>query len=224
LQLLVKTNDGGKLMRLRKKWWARPEMEKSPLVITEPTQYSGKWSEVFGNSNDIHLELGCGRGDFIIKVASQNPNKNYIAIDLKDEVLVYVLRKVQEAELGNIRIIPLQIAFIEDVFSENEISRIYINFCNPWPKDRHNKRRLTHTKFLTKYKKFIKPNTEIWFKTDNVDLFDASIEYFKDNGFNIEYYTYDLHNSDFHENIVTEYESKFVSLGMKIMFLKAVLK
>lgn len=211
-------------MRLRKKWWARPEMEKSPLVITEPTQYSGKWSEVFGNSNDIHLELGCGRGDFIIKVASQNPNKNYIAIDLKDEVLVYVLRKVQEAELENIRIIPLQIAFIEDVFSENEISRIYINFCNPWPKDRHNKRRLTHTKFLTKYKKFIKPNTEIWFKTDNVDLFDASIEYFKDNGFKIEYYTYDLHNSDFHENIVTEYESKFVSLGMKIMFLKAVLK
>lgn len=211
-------------MRLRKKWWARPEMEKSPLVITEPTQYSGKWSEVFGNSNDIHLELGCGRGDFIIKVASQNPNKNYIAIDLKDEVLVYVLRKVQEAELENIRIIPLQIAFIEDVFSENEIGRIYINFCNPWPKDRHNKRRLTHTKFLTKYKKFIKPNTEIWFKTDNVDLFDASIEYFKDNGFKIEYYTYDLHNSDFHENIVTEYESKFVSLGMKIMFLKAVLK
>lgn len=211
-------------MRLRKKWWARPEMEKSPLVITEPTQYSGKWSEVFENSNDIHLELGCGRGDFIIKVASQNPNKNYIAIDLKDEVLVYVLRKVQEAELENIRIIPLQIAFIEDVFSENEISRIYINFCNPWPKDRHNKRRLTHTKFLTKYKKFIKPNTEIWFKTDNVDLFDASIEYFKDSGFNIEYYTYDLHNSDFHENIVTEYESKFVSLGMKIMFLKAVLK
>ncbi|SMC24759.1 tRNA (guanine-N(7)-)-methyltransferase [Clostridium acidisoli DSM 12555] len=211
-------------MRLRKKWWARPEMEKSPLVITEPTQYSGKWSEVFGNSNDIHLELGCGRGDFIIKVASQNPNKNYIAIDLKDEVLVYVLRKVQEAELENIRIIPLQIAFIEDVFSENEISRIYINFCNPWPKDRHNKRRLTHTKFLTKYKKFIKPNTEIWFKTDNAGLFDASIEYFKDNGFKIEYYTYDLHNSDFHENIVTEYESKFVSLGMKIMFLKAVLK
>jgi tRNA (guanine-N7-)-methyltransferase len=211
-------------MRLRKKWWARPEMEQSPIVITEPAQYKGKWNEVFGNSNDIYLELGCGRGEFVAKSASENPDKNYIAVDLKDEVLVHVLRKVQEAELTNVRIIPLQIAFIEDVFDENEVSRIYINFCNPWPKDRHNKRRLTHNKFLIKYKKFIKPNTEIWFKTDNLQLFDDSLEYFKSNGFEIDYYTYDLHNSDFDENIVTEYEKKFVNLGMKIMFLKAILK
>jgi tRNA (guanine-N7-)-methyltransferase len=211
-------------MRLRKKWWARPEMEQSSIVITEPAQYKGKWNEAFGNSNDIYLELGCGRGEFVTKSASENPDKNYIAVDLKDEVLVHVLRKVQEAELTNVRIIPLQIAFIEDVFDENEVSKIYINFCNPWPKDRHNKRRLTHTKFLIKYKKFIKPNTEIWFKTDNLQLFDDSLEYFKSNGFEIDYYTYDLHNSDFDENIVTEYEKKFVNLGMKIMFLKAILK
>ncbi|MDD3224667.1 MAG: tRNA (guanosine(46)-N7)-methyltransferase TrmB [Clostridium sp.] len=210
-------------MRLRKKWWARPEMEESPLVITEPSQYKGKWKDVFKNDNEIYLELGCGRGEFVKKNAILNPNKNYVAIDLKDEVLVYALRKVEEAELTNVRIVPLEIAFINDIFDENEISRIYINFCNPWPKDRHNKRRLTHTRFLQKYKQFIKPNTEIWFKTDNEDLFIASIEYFKENGFYITYQTYNLHSSDFKENINTEYENKFVKKGIKIMFLKACL-
>lgn len=117
----------------------------------------------------------------------------------------------------------MNIVGIAEVFDENEISKIYINFCNPWPKERHNKRRLTHTKLLTEYKKFIKPNTEIWFKTDDRGLFEDSQEYFKESGFNIEYITYDLHNSDFKENVKTEYESKFESMGMKIMFLKAKL-
>lgn len=211
-------------MRLRKKWWARPEMEESSLVITEPREHKGSWKEVFNNSNEIYLELGCGRGEFITKNAMANPDKNYIAIDLKDEVLVYVLRKVKEAEITNVRIIPLEIAFITEIFDENEISRIYINFCNPWPKDRHNKRRLTHTRFLEKYKQFIKPSTEIWFKTDNRELFDASLEYITNCGFELLFYTYDLHNSDFQQNIVTEYENKFVNLGMKIMFLRAKLK
>ncbi|MFT8316271.1 MAG: tRNA (guanosine(46)-N7)-methyltransferase TrmB [Clostridium sp.] len=211
-------------MRLRKKWWARPEMEESSLVITEPREYKGNWKDVFNNSNEIYLELGCGRGEFVTKNAIANPDKNYIAIDLKDEVLVYVLRKVKEAELTNVRIIPLEIAFITEIFDKNEISRIYINFCNPWPKDRHNKRRLTHTRFLEKYKQFIKPDTEIWFKTDNRELFDASLEYMTNSGFELMFYTYDLHNSDFQPNIMTEYENKFANLGMKIMFLKAKLK
>ncbi len=215
---------GGNLMRLRKKWWARPELEKSPLVIIEPRDFKGKWSEVFGNNNEIYLELGCGRGEFTAKNAIQNPDKNYIAIDLKDEVLVCTLRNVLKMEISNVRIIPLQIAFIEEIFSENEISRIYINFCNPWPKDRHNKRRLTHTKFLEKYKQFIRENTEIWFKTDNIDLFDDSMEYLQSSNFEINYYTYDLHNSSFKENVTTEYENKFAKLGMKIMFVKATLR
>lgn len=206
-------------MRLRKKWWARPEMEQSPLFVCQPNLNKGKWNRVFGNDNDIHLELGCGRGKFIIQKALLNPDTNYIAIDLKDEVLVYVVRKAEENKLKNIRIAALNIQFIEDMFDENEISKIYINFCNPWPKDRHKKRRLTHTRFLTEYKKFIKPNTEIWFKTDDRELFDESQEYFKESGFTLEYLTYDLHNSDFLENIMTEYESKFTSLGMKTMFL-----
>ncbi len=211
-------------MRLRKKWWARPELEKSPLVIIEPRDFKCKWSEVFGNDNEIYLELGCGRGEFITKNAINNPDKNYIAIDLKDEVLVCTLRNVEEAKLSNVRIIPLEIAFINEIFGEDEISRIYINFCNPWPKERHNKRRLTHTKFLAKYKEFIKENTEIWFKTDNKDLFEASMEYLTSSNFEINYYTYDLHNSSFTENVPTEYENKFARLGMKIMFVKATLK
>jgi len=206
-------------MRLRKKWWARPEMEASPLVIINPRDLKGKWKEEFKNDNPIHLELGCGRGGFISQKASENPDINYVCIDLKDEVLIYALRKVEELELTNVRIVPLNIAFVSEIFDENEIERIYINFCNPWPKDRHNKRRLTHTRFLAEYKKFIKSGSEVWFKTDDTDLFEASQEYFKESGLSIEYLTYDLHNSDFKENVVTEYEAKFTALGMKTMFM-----
>lgn len=206
-------------MRLRKKWWARPEMEANPLVVINPNEIMGKWQVEFKNSNDIYLELGCGRGRFITDQSQQNPNINFIGIDLKDEVLIYALKKLTESELKNARLIPMNIAGIGEVFGKDEISRIYINFCNPWPKDRHNKRRLTHNRFLAEYKKFLKPNSEIWFKTDNTELFEDSQEYFKESGFTIEYLTYDLHNSDFTQNVVTEYEEKFTSLGMKTMFL-----
>ena len=206
-------------MRLRKKWWARPEMEKNPYFIINPKDNFGKWAEEFKNSNDIQLELGSGRGKFITEKALNNPNINFIGIDLKDEVLVYIIRRIVELGLQNVRIIPLYIEQIEGIFDEGEICKIYINFCNPWPKDRHNKRRLTHIRFLSEYKKFIKPKSEVWFKTDNEELFEASQEYFKESGFEIKYLTYDLHNSDFTENIITEYEAKFTSLGMKTMFL-----
>lgn len=206
-------------MRLRKKWWARPELESSNFFITKPMECCGKWNETFGNNKEIHLELGCGMGRFISEKAKLNPNINYVAIDLKDEVLVNTLKNVLEAEVTNVRIIPLNIQQIEGVFSKDEISKIYINFCNPWPKDRHKKRRLTHTRFLTEYKKFLKPSSEIWFKTDDTELFEESVEYFKECGFHIKYLTYDLHKSGFSENVVTEYEEKFTSKGMKTMFL-----
>ena len=205
-------------MRLRKKWWARPEMEQCEYFITDPKSYCGKWSEVFKNSNDIYLELGCGRGKFITDNALKNKDINYIGIDLKDEVLIYTVRKVIEYKFTNIGIIPLNIEMIDGVFANDEISRIYINFCNPWPKLSHNKRRLTHPKFLERYKQFLKPGSEIWFKTDDEELFNASIEYFKESGFKSKYITYDLHNSGFENNIVTEYEEKFTSLGMNTMF------
>lgn len=212
-------------MRLRKKWWARPELEANKLFIKNPTELKGKWREEFGNDNPIHLELGCGRGKFLKEKCEKYPNINHIAVDLKDEVLVYTLRTVlsSEEELNNVRIVALNISFIADLFEKDEVDKIYINFCNPWPKDRHNKRRLTHTKFLTEYKKFLKKGSEIWFKTDDEGLFKDSLEYFKESGFSLEFITYDLHNSDFKDNVMTEYETKFTNMGMKIMALIAKL-
>lgn len=210
-------------MRLRKKWWARPEMEQSDYVITNAKQFKGQWKEVFKNSNPIHLELGCGRGRFITTKAETYPNVNYIGIDLKDEVLIYAMKKVVDKELLNVKLIPMNISWVEELFEKDEVEKIYINFCNPWPKLRHNKRRLTHSKFLEIYKKFLKPASEIWFKTDDEGLFNDSRVYFEESGFKIKYLTYDLHKSDFDRNIVTEYEEKFTYLGMKTMFLIAEL-
>lgn len=121
-------------MRLRKKWWVRPELEKDSKVVTNPRELKGIWKEDFKNNNDIFLELGCGRGDFAVTKAKNNPDINYIAVDLKDEVLIYVLNKANDAEVENIRIVPLNISFISEIFSEDEVSKIFINFCNPWPK------------------------------------------------------------------------------------------
>jgi tRNA (guanine-N7-)-methyltransferase len=214
-------------MRLRKKKWARPELEASPLFksFEEAKALKGQWKEEFKNNNDIYLELGCGRGGFAAQVGKRYPDKNLISVDIKDEILVYALKNIMGAELTNGRLIAMQIAFVEEIFAENEIGRIYINFCNPWPKDRHKKRRLTHSKFLEKYKKFIKPGTEIHFKTDDLELFDESFEYFEESGFEILFKTYDLHNSEYaEENMMTEYESKFKELGIKSKFLIAKLK
>lgn len=210
-------------MRLRKKHWARPELEESKKVITEPKELQGNWNKEFGNEYGLHLELGVGKGGFIAEKAKIEPNVNFIGMELKNEVLVCALRKVKEAQLENVRLIPMNITGIDGVFAQNEIDKIYINFCNPWPKDRHNKRRLTHPRFLTEYKKFLKLDGEVWFKTDDTELFEASREYFENSGFSIEYFTYDLHNSDFTGNIMTEYESKFAAFGMKTMFLIAKL-
>ena len=213
-------------MRLRKKWWARPELESSDIFIQDPRSLKGRWNEEFKNDNPIHLELGCGRGKFLKEKCEKYPDINHIAVDLKDEVLVYTLRTVKssERELTNARIVALNIAFIAELFDKDEIDKIYINFCNPWPKDRHNKRRLTHTKFLEEYKKFLKKGSQIWFKTDDRGLFDDSLEYFKESGFSLDFVTYDLHNSDFKDNIMTEYETKFTGMGMKIMGLVATLQ
>ena len=221
-------------MRVRKKEWARPELENTNFVIIDPEKYpdkyKGKWNEEFKNSNPIYLELGCGTGKFISENAISNPQINYIGIDLKDEILVYAKRTVEEIlysrdeYVENVRLIPMQIAFINNVFDRDEISKLYINFCNPWPKRRHNRQRLTHSSFLEKYKQFLKPNSQIWFKTDNKPLFDDSQEYFKSSGFAIKYLTYDLHHSGFEDNITTEYEHRFSSLGMPIMFLIAELE
>ncbi|MGE4273567.1 MAG: tRNA (guanosine(46)-N7)-methyltransferase TrmB [Desulfitobacterium sp.] len=205
-------------MRLRRKAWARPELENDDLVIINPTDYKGKWREIFDNDLPIHLELGCGRGQFISQCAELKSQFNYIAIDLYDEVLVIALRKINVKNLNNVRIIPMNIAKLEEIFSAGEIEKIYINFCNPWPSRRHHHKRLTYPNFLRVYKKILKNRSEIWFKTDDDELFKDSLKYFENVGFREKLVDFDLHQSDFPENIMTEYEEKFSRQGIKIKF------
>lgn len=208
-------------MRLRKKWWAVPEMKENPLVIFDAENYKEKWIEEFKNKNEIYLELGCGKGKFISEIALKNKDKNFCILDLDTNAIVYATRKIKDLELLNVRAIPMNIEKIDEIFNENTISKIFINFCNPWPKKRHHKRRLTHPNFLKKYKKILKEDSKIYFKTDDYELFKDSIEYLEENGFEIVLKTYDLKNFDFKENIETEYEEKFTSLGINIKFLIA---
>ena len=215
-------------MRMRKKPWARPELEACKFFIQNPSEYKGRWKEFFGNDKPIYMELGCGKGTFMAVHGSENPDINYITIDIKDEVLVLAKRNIEAAyekkghEIDNVALMSQEIALIDNMLGDgDEISRIYINFCNPWPKERHKKRRLTHTRQLENYKKFLTDNGEILFKTDDDDLFEESLEYFKESGFNIKYITYDLHNSDFKENVKTEHEEMFTAQGIKTKFLIA---
>jgi tRNA (guanine-N7-)-methyltransferase len=214
-------------MRIRCKPWAKPELEACEFCINEPEKIKGKWNEQFPKKAPIYLELGCGKGGFISQVASENPDINYIAVDIKNEMLVLAKRKIEQAYSeknipeDNIRIFIKNIEQINDVFGDGDkISRIYINFCNPWPKSKHKKRRLTHFRQLEKYKEFL--DGELWFKTDDDQLFEESFEYFQQSGFNIKYKTFDLHSSGFEENTVTEHEKMFTESGKKIKFLIAV--
>ena len=217
-------------MRIRYKPWARPELEASSFYEDNPEEYKGKWKEKFKNKeNSIHLELGCGKGQFISKLASKNSNINYIAIDLVDAMLGLAKRNVEEEyklqnkEVDNLILTRFDIERILLILNkEDNIKRIYINFCNPWPKGKHRKKRLTHTRQLEKYKEFLDDNGEIYFKTDDDDLFTSSLIYFEEAGFEITKKTYDLHSeSDFWDNIETEHEKMFSEQGIKIKALIA---
>ena len=217
-------------MRIRYKKWARPELEASSFYVDNPEEWKGKWKQYFGNNNPIHLELGCGKGQFISKLASEDPDINYIAIDLVDAMLGLAKRNV-EKEYEEKKIEPKNIVLtrfdIERILlilsSEDKISRIYINFCNPWPKGKHRKKRLTHTRQLEKYKEFLEDNGEIYFKTDDDDLFNSSLLYFEESGFKILKKTYDLHTENiFEKNIETEHEKMFSEQGIKIKALIAI--
>lgn len=219
-------------MRIRFKKWARPELEASSFYILEPENIKGKWRGQFKNPNrPLHLELGCGKGGFISKIASQNSEINYIAIDLVDAMLGLAKRKIEEEyknnnkETDNVLLTRFDIERCLLIFDKKDsIDRIYINFCNPWPKGKHRKKRLTHTRQLEKYKEFLRPNGEIYFKTDDDDLFEASLTYFEESCFEIIKKTYDLHSEDCAENVRTEHEEMFSSEGIKIKALIARLK
>ena len=217
-------------MRIRFKPWAREELETSKFYIDKPEEIKGKWRKQFkSNKNQLHLELGCGKGQFIAQKAIQNPEINYIAIDLVDAMLGLAKRNVEEVfkennkEIDNVILTRFDIERIPLLLGEKDnIKRIYINFCNPWPKGKHRKKRLTHTRQLEKYKTFLAKDGEIYFKTDDDDLFNGSLGYFEESGFTIVKKTYDLHAEPIWENnIETEHEKMFSEQGIKIKALIA---
>ena len=212
-------------MRIRFKPWARPELEASKFYIDNPEEYKGKWKEAFKEpSNELHLELGCGKGSFISQLAVKNHNINYLAIDLVDAMLGLAKRNIEQKynenkkEIDNIIITRYDIERILNILNlEDNVKRIYINFCNPWPRGKHHKKRLTHIRQLDKYKQFLQKNGEIFFKTDDDSLFADSLLYFKQTGFTIEKFKYDLEKEEnFWDNIVTEHEQMFMNEGIKI--------
>ena len=217
-------------MRIRHKPWAQPELDASSVYIRNPHDFYGKWKTAYANTDQpMHLELGCGRGTFIAQKAVNNADINYLAIDIKSDMLGYANRNVQRLyaeanrDITNIRMCTFDIERIALILSEEDkIDRIYINFCNPWPKDRHKKRRLTHSRQLEKYKSFLKKGGEIFFKTDDDELFTESLEYFKESGFDLTFITYDMTENSLPDNIITEHEQMFMNDGIKIKGLIAM--
>ena len=217
-------------MRIRFKPWARPELEASKFYIDNPEEYKGKWNTLFLNKdNPIHIELGCGKGGFISQISIKNPKINYVAIDLVDAMLGLAKRnieqefKIWEKEIDNVYLTRYDIERILNIFDKcDKIERIYINFCNPWPRGKHKKKRLTHVRQLEKYKQFLVDDGKIYFKTDDDSLFNESLTYFKQSGFVIEKCTYDLEKElNFWDNIETEHEKMFKEQGIKIKALIA---
>ncbi len=206
-------------MRLRNVPGARDMIVESEFTIKDETTYKGRWNEdVFKNENPIHIEVGMGKGQFIITLAENNPDINYIGIEKYSSVLVRAIEKQEEKQLPNLFFIRMEAENIADVFEKNEVSQIYLNFSDPWPKDRHAKRRLTSVQFLERYEKILKTKGHVIFKTDNRDLFDFSLEQEKEAPhWTLLNYTFDLHNSQYVEgNVMTEYESRFVAKGNPI--------
>lgn len=216
-------------MRIRKKPWAEPELNACPYFVTRPEECQGKWDGWFVRRQPIHLELGCGRGTFIAQLARRRPDINYIAVDIKSDVLGYARRAVEAAygeerrPVDNLALVAFDIERIAMILSpQDTIDRIYINFCNPWPRGKHKKKRLTHTRQLEKYKCFLKPGGELHFKTDDDDLFEGTLYYLRESGgWQVNYLTRDLHASNYEENIETEHERMFAAQGIPIKFLIA---
>mgnify|MGYP003301797688 CR=1 FL=1 len=210
-------------MRLRNIKGAQDIIAKSKYIVLEPNKYKGNFKQLFNNSNPIEIEIGMGKGDFIIERAKQNPNINYIGVEKYASVLVYATKKLEDTDLPNLKIINIDANTIDEIFSK-EISKVYLNFSDPWPKKKHSNRRLTSFIFLNKYKNIFVNECYIEMKTDNQNLFEYSIISLSEFGYVLKYVTFDLYNDDLTGNIQTEYEKKFVSKGMKIHKLVAIQK
>lgn len=209
-------------MRMRKKKNCDARMEKcSSLWIKNPEEYKGIWDKVFKNTHPIHLEIGCGKGDFVTGMAAIYPEVNFVAIEKVEDVLVMAMEKAMAAELNNVVFISADAENIENIFEKGEVRRIYLNFSDPWKKSKQAKRRLTHKNFLDRYKNILSMGDYIWFKTDNRDLFEFSLNSFASENFKMQNITFNLHESKFEGNIMTEYEKRFTELGMPIYRLEA---
>ena len=211
-------------MRLRNVPGARDVMAANEYVFTEPEGMAGTWSQVFGNSNPIHIEIGMGKGRFITTLASMNPDINYVGIEKYSSVLLRAVEKQDELCLPNLRFIRMDAENITSVFGKEEVDRIYLNFSDPWPKDRHAKRRLTSRQFFARYDEILKSTGRVEFKTDNRPLFDFSVEEVNEAGWKLSVCTYDLHNDEklVEGNVMTEYEERFSSQGNPICKLVAI--
>lgn len=205
-------------MRLRNVTGSRQMIADSRFVVHDPMEQKGHWKDVFGNENPIHIEIGMGKGQFLTRLAIANPDINYIGIEKYSTVLLRATQKLEEQELANLRLIRMEAETICDVFAEGEIAQIYLNFSDPWPKDRHAKRRLPSRQFLVRYDSILDKKGKILFKTDNTGLFDFALEELECAGWKLETMTRDLHHDEklCTGNIMTEYEEKFSAIGTPI--------
>ncbi|MCQ6274429.1 tRNA (guanosine(46)-N7)-methyltransferase TrmB [Bacillus sp. V3B] len=204
-------------MRLRHKPWAKDKIQQYPqYVISNPEQLKGKWGSVYEKDQPVHIEIGMGKGRFVTEMARSNPDINYLGVELQESVIVSALDRLIEAELPNVKLLNADAANLPLYFSKGEVSRVYLNFSDPWPKTRHEKRRLTYSSFLKLYEDILPNQGEIHFKTDNQGLFEYSLMSFSAYGLLLKYVSLDLHQSNFEGNIMTEYEEKFSERGNRI--------
>ncbi len=205
-------------MRLRNIPGSQEIIDNSPLVIKDGEKRRGAWKELFGNDNPIHIEVGMGKGRFLMELAAQNPDINYVGIERYTSVLLRALQKMEEKPLLNLVFLCMDAADLERTFAEGEVSKIYLNFSDPWPKDRHARRRLPSRQFLARYDRILDREGRLEFKTDNRKLFDFALEELAPAGWRAEKISYDLHHDAemMRDNVMTEYEEKFSSIGNPI--------
>ncbi len=204
-------------MRVRHKPWAADKLAKYPdFVITDAIEWQGKWNKYFGNDHPIHIEVGTGKGQFLVGMALQHPEINFVGIEQQPSIAVMALDRILEAGITNVKLLNTDGGLLSDYFSEGEIDRVYLNFSDPWPKNRHEKRRLTYKSFLETYQTILKSGGEVHFKTDNQGLFEYSLASFSQFGMTLKQVWLDLHKSDFEGNVKTIYEEKFSERGQPI--------
>lgn len=209
-------------MRVRNRSGAAEMLAAHPnFVISDPTLWKGKWNELFENDHPIHIEIGMGKGQFITGMAKAHPEINYIGVEMQVSVVSIALDKLIEQPLPNLKLLHVDGSALTEYFADSEVDQIYLNFSDPWPKKRHEKRRLTYKTFLAVDEQILRPNGEIHFKTDNQGLFEYSLASFSQYGMILKQVWLDLHQSQFEGNIMTEYEEKFSSKGQRIYRVEA---